>query len=227
MPNEPTRPDPAAAPPAVPVSELLARIAAERGLDFEPAPDAVTAALPGLLRTVDELAASLGDVQQRRWLAAALTTLSDHVQAATLSEPADVNGSPNAGGVAVAVVTAPSGVLAGRRRDGIPRWVFPGGSIEDGETPAEAAVRECVEETGLHVTAGEVIGQRVHPVTSQPITYVACTPAHDTTTVRVAAPDELVEVRWLRHDQVAEVMPGLHDPVRDHLAQCAADEPER
>lgn len=29
-------------------------------------------------------------------------------------------------------------------------WMFPGGHVEDGESPAEAAVREVLEETGVH-----------------------------------------------------------------------------
>lgn len=37
-------------------------------------------------------------------------------------------------------------VLAGK-------WEFPGGKIEPGESPAEAAVRETLEETGLAVRA--------------------------------------------------------------------------
>ncbi len=45
--------------------------------------------------------------------------------------------------VALAVVTGIHGVLVGRRRDGIPRWVFSGGSVGSGESPAQAAVREC------------------------------------------------------------------------------------
>ncbi len=43
-----------------------------------------------------------------------------------------------------------SKVLLVKRRD-IPVWVLPGGGIDDGETPEEAALRECAEETGFHV----------------------------------------------------------------------------
>lgn len=37
-----------------------------------------------------------------------------------------------------------------KRRD-VPLWVLPGGGIDEGETPAEAAVREALEETGATV----------------------------------------------------------------------------
>jgi 8-oxo-dGTP diphosphatase len=125
------------------------------------------------------------------------------------------------GGVAVAVFTGPDGVLAGRRRDGTPLWVFPGGRIEAGETPAQAAVRECAEETGVLVTVRSEIGQRVHPVTRQLIVYLSCLVAGDSAP-RVAAPDELAEVRWLAGHEVAELMPDLYGPVRDHLVRQSA-----
>lgn len=34
-------------------------------------------------------------------------------------------------------------------------WDIPGGTVEAGESPAEAAVRECVEEAALHCSLGE------------------------------------------------------------------------
>ncbi len=35
-------------------------------------------------------------------------------------------------------------------------WEFPGGKCEPGEDPAQATVRECLEETGLIVRAGRL-----------------------------------------------------------------------
>jgi 8-oxo-dGTP pyrophosphatase MutT (NUDIX family) len=49
---------------------------------------------------------------------------------------------------ASAIVVGPRGVVLHKhKRLGI--WLQPGGHIDEGETPADAALRECLEETGL------------------------------------------------------------------------------
>ena len=49
---------------------------------------------------------------------------------------------------ASAIVVGPRGVVLHKhKRLGI--WLQPGGHIDDGETPGDAALRECLEETGL------------------------------------------------------------------------------
>lgn len=60
--------------------------------------------------------------------------------------------------IAIAVVEQDGRFLIGQRPAGVALaglWEFPGGKIEPGETPEIAAVRECLEETGLAV---EVVG---------------------------------------------------------------------
>ena len=37
-----------------------------------------------------------------------------------------------------------------------PRWITPGGGIDPGETPIQAAIRELAEETGILTTAAEL-----------------------------------------------------------------------
>lgn len=129
-------------------------------------------------------------------------------------EPADAPEHPP---VVAAIVTSHLGVLAGRRHDKKPPWTFIAGEIEPGESQADAAVREVKEETGLLVRAGHhEIGRRVHPKTGRTMIYLACLPTHGTE-VFVGDAEELAEVRWLTLKEVDELMPGVYEPVREHL----------
>jgi 8-oxo-dGTP diphosphatase len=80
--------------------------------------------------------------------------------------------------VAAAVITRSGRVLRIRRRvtEGVGvaqlRWQFPAGAIETGEGTEHAAVREAEEETGVRSTALRRLGERVHPTTQRPITYI-------------------------------------------------------
>jgi 8-oxo-dGTP pyrophosphatase MutT (NUDIX family) len=132
----------------------------------------------------------------------------------TLPEPAPI---------VAAIVTSDLGVLVARRNDGKPPWTFIAGEIEPGESPADAAVREVKEETGLRIRSGRVIGRRVHPQTGRTMVYMAARPTHGTDAF-VGDDQELAEVRWVTLAQADELMGGtIFEPVRNHLRRALKD----
>ena len=122
--------------------------------------------------------------------------------------------------IVAAIVTSDLGVLVGRRNDGRPPWTFIAGeqdAVQD-ENPADTAVRETKEETGLRIVAGDEIGRRVHPVTNRLMVYIAAKPALRASLDVIAEDtDELAEVRWVSLTEADELLPGMFEPVRDHL----------
>jgi 8-oxo-dGTP diphosphatase len=118
-------------------------------------------------------------------------------------------------GIAAAVVIQDGRVLMVRRRvkEGELSWQFPAGEIEAGETAEAAAVRETAEEVGLAVKAVQLLGERVHPRTGRQMSYTACAVVAGTASVVDA--EELAELAWVTHEQIAEYVPyGLYGPVR-------------
>lgn len=51
-------------------------------------------------------------------------------------------------------------VLMGLRRDD-KKWCFPGGHLDEGESPTEAARRELLEETGLRSSGLKALGTKL------------------------------------------------------------------
>jgi 8-oxo-dGTP pyrophosphatase MutT (NUDIX family)/DNA-binding transcriptional regulator YhcF (GntR family) len=138
--------------------------------------------------------------------------------------PGESSSVPEPQPVVAAIVTSAKGVLIARRNDGKPPWTFIAGEIEPGESPADAAVREVKEETGLRVTAGSVIGRRVHPKTGRTMVYMAATPTRGTDAF-VGDEEELAEVRWVSFPEADELMGGtIFEPVQEHLRRTLAGE---
>lgn len=100
-------------------------------------------------------------------------------------------------------------------------WITPGGGLEDGETPARAAVRELAEETGLTVTEADLVGPlAVHHVThgySDQITdqvdvyYLVRVPPF-AVDVSGHTSEELLtvhDVRWWRREELLDQRPEV------------------
>jgi ADP-ribose pyrophosphatase YjhB (NUDIX family) len=64
-------------------------------------------------------------------------------------------------GVNVAVIR--DGQVLLTRRNDLPVWCLPGGGLDDGETLAEAAIRDVREETGLEVKLSRLVGVYSRP----------------------------------------------------------------
>ena len=152
-------------------------------------------------------------------MAEEIRVLQERMSAVEQALPAKSSSVPEPQPVVAAIVTSGKGVLVARRRDDKPPWTFIAGEIEPGESPADAAVREVKEETGLLVTAGGVIGRRVHRKTGRTMVYMAATPLRGTDAF-VGDEEELAEVRWVSLAQADDLMGGMiFEPVYEHLRQ--------
>jgi 8-oxo-dGTP diphosphatase len=107
--------------------------------------------------------------------------------------------------IAVAVVEHDGRFLVGIRPPGAPlagMSEFPGGKIRPGESPAQAAERESVEETGLAVVAHETysVVEHVYPHGRLTLHFFRCTLADAANSEGPAAP-----FRWVGRKELAQL----------------------
>lgn len=110
-------------------------------------------------------------------------------------------GTPNYTVGAVCAIEHEGTVLLLRQahREG---WSLPGGLLEHGEPPADAVIREVLEETGLRIDPGDHIAVGVHPHT-QSIDVIFRATALDRPDLRLA--HEARRARWWDIEKVRDV----------------------
>jgi ADP-ribose pyrophosphatase YjhB (NUDIX family) len=122
-------------------------------------------------------------------------------------------------GVHVAVIRHDEVLLV--QREDFEVWGLPGGEIEPGETPAQAAVREVYEETGLNVRLTRLIGLYTKPQWTAANTSTAVfaaeviggellTDTAETLNCGFFAKDQLPEhlIWWSRHE-IEDALNGI------------------
>jgi ADP-ribose pyrophosphatase YjhB (NUDIX family) len=117
-------------------------------------------------------------------------------------------------GVAV-VVQSHSGILLTKRED-FEIWCLPGGAVDDGESIAQAALREAKEETGLDVELLRLVGPYSRPNWSAHQAVFLARPVGGGLRPQAG---EVLEVRYFKSDQLPEPLFLWYlQPIRDALA---------
>jgi 8-oxo-dGTP pyrophosphatase MutT (NUDIX family) len=120
--------------------------------------------------------------------------------------------------VAIAVVRRDGDVLLVCRQDGDDiAWQFPAGIVKPGGSASKVAVRETLEETGVHCTVRGHLGERLHPYTRAMCDYFICDYVHGEAVNGDAS--ENVAVVWAPIRELARFIPTdrIYPPILDAL----------
>ena len=95
----------------------------------------------------------------------------------------------------------------------IKEWFQPGGHIDDGESPPEAAIREVYEETGfvcqLHGAGDEPIDINIHQIPANPNkgegAHIHIDLLYRLKIVRQEQPSKQIAFKWFEFDRIESV----------------------
>jgi 8-oxo-dGTP diphosphatase len=118
-------------------------------------------------------------------------------------------------GVFAAISDASSRILCVRMNYATRAWTTPGGRVEPGESPLDALTREVLEESGLDVETGELVGVYSKPYKDDIVLFfrasvVGRNPWRPN--------DEISHVGYFGRDELPEPMsPGVRTRIIDAL----------
>lgn len=122
---------------------------------------------------------------------------------------------------ACALIDPEKRVLIAQRPDGKPMpglWEFPGGKVEEGETPEDTVIRELAEELAISVTrtclAPLTFASHDYPDFHILMPLFVCRRWEG-----VPVPRESQQLRWVRATRLRDYrMPAADEPLISHLA---------
>jgi mutator protein MutT len=113
--------------------------------------------------------------------------------------------------VTAAILIKEGRILAARRRDGVHLagyWEFPGGKIEEGESPETCLSRELDEEFGIECTVDNFFAESIYDYGSKVVQLLSYFVTHnrgefqlrDHDKIVWLAPEELESIEWAPAD---------------------------
>jgi 8-oxo-dGTP pyrophosphatase MutT (NUDIX family) len=121
--------------------------------------------------------------------------------------------------VAIAAVRRAGEVLLVCRQDGDDiTWQFPAGIVKPGGSASKVAVRETLDETGVHCAIRSHLGERLHPVSRTYCDYFICDYVHGEAVNGDAS--ENVAVTWAPIRDLPRFIPTekIFPPILEALA---------
>lgn len=109
-------------------------------------------------------------------------------------------------------------------------WAFPGGSLEPGETLQQAAQREMLEETSIHVTAvepfyvTEIVPGQGEGGTQYVLVHMLAEPVSASVGESVRAADDAMEARWMAVEAVRRMEAAMSERGRHKAGVAEAED---
>lgn len=131
--------------------------------------------------------------------------------------------------IATALVIKDNKILLGKLRPdkqeefGGIEYIFPGGKVEENETPEQTAVREVLEETGLKVKVIKQFAERKHPQTGVDIKYFHCKFVSGDLDVSSAENDDIDQIIWVERRELRKYIPFLWEVIENYLGEVIQD----